>query len=59
MLHLTFLGFAIARQVILFIFTSQVDYSYFPLYDPPVPGEAVNKTLADWTTIRDSDVIEF
>ena len=59
MLHLTFLGFAIARQVILFIFTSQVDYSYFPLYDPQVPGEAVNKTLADWTTIRDSDVIEF
>ena len=59
MLHLTFLGFAIACQVILFIFTSQVDYSYFPLYDPQVPGEAVNKTLADWTTIRDSDVIEF
>lgn len=59
MLHLPFLGFAIARQMILFIFSSQVDYSYFPLYDPQVPGEALNKTPADWTTTRDSDVIEF
>ena len=59
MLHLAFLGFAIAHQVILFTFASRVNYSYFPLYDPQVPGEAPNKTPADWTTTRDSDVIEF
>ena len=59
MLHLAFLGVAIARQVILFIFSSQVDYSSFPLYDPQVPGEALNKTPADWTTTGDSRVIEF
>ena len=59
MLHLAFLGFTTARQVILFIFPSQVDYSLFPLYEPQVPGEAPNKTPADWTTTRDSDVIEF
>ena len=47
MLHLAFLGFAIAHQMILFIFSSQVDYTYFPLYDPQVPGEALNKTPAD------------
>jgi len=59
MLHLDFLGFAIARQMILFIFPFQVDYTYFPLCDPQVAGEALNKTPADWTTTRDSDVIEF
>ena len=47
MLHLDFLGFAIARQMILFIFPFQVDYTYFPLCDPQVPGEALNKTPAD------------